>query len=1263
MTRQRLLFAVALLDLLLFASAANAINWSQDYISAPTQKVINMSLNPSQWPCMADLYNNRYRWNAGAGWTSENTTPVSVNYNYDVTNLCYDTLGYPHSLYRTNGSYDLHHLYRDSSGWHDELIASSIGSWQRIAIGSDNVYHVVYNANFQLFYTKHTSSGWQTPEVIGSRDDQGYYGDCCGDIALDSDNRPHVVHHQFDAPHGIEHVWWDGQGWQAENVEATSGNTYASSEIAVDRSDRVCVLFHKLPGDSVKYACRDRDGWHMSVAATSQGRYALSLCLDYRGLPRAAVVNGSQVSYLQYDGSSWSSQVAASGNYDWPVLALNSSGEPFIAYNYASTNIYVSRPQYYAPAAFSLLDPPNGAWAGASPAFRWNPCSYLADSLSRYELWIDGVYNRSVTPPTITVCHPAAPLSAGWHTWKVVAIKITGDSIWSSSAWSVRVDAAGPLAFNLTAPANSSWTVQRHPTFSWTASSDGESGLRKYQVIIDGFKADDSVPATQTSAQSLISLPDGSHTWNIRAVDNAGNVTPSTQTWTVKVDSTGPAWFNLTLPPSYSHTGNSRPTFVWHRTSDAGVGLRWYQLWAGVDGGQMHLLQDSITDTTYTLRPNQALTNATWDWEVIAFDSLGNKTWDGSGYWTLYVDLLPPLAFNLVSPADSAVVSLPTPMFNWRRTTDASSGLSHYELWIDSTLNVDNLADSFSAPASPLPEGAHRWFVRAIDSVGNVRASNTTRTVFLDWNLPDTFSLASPANDDTTFLQQPLLCWHRARDNGSGIKKYQLWVNGVVSRDSVRASDTFATPASPLPFGSRVPWFVTAYDRAGNSRSSNSTWYINTVRDSLPPSVPLPLAPDSGRATNDTQPRFVWRHSTDDYSGVDHYTLQYAKNPSFAGAVSVDQTDTAYRAPGRLVDTTYYWRARAQDRAGNQSTWSQVWCFEVDSRVPLPPSLLEPVGGVWLGTSSVIFRWSQVTFLGNGVVTPVLRTLVELPYAQPAALESGRELHRGRPMSLVHYVFQLDTLSGFISPLVTETTLCLRDTVSLFERHFFWRVMAFDDAGNRGNFSAFDSFGVDVTPPTSPVLELPPDDTTLQDSVNLVWLHASDQGSGVAAYQVQLALDSIFAAPVKDTAIQDTVLRMFLPETLYFWRAHAWDRAGNPSGWPHFRRFRVQFPEFVAESPWSLPSRTVLGSPVPSPFSDAVMIPYELAAASVVKLAVYDLSGRELAELSNGLLPAGSYQARWNGRTTAGAMLPNGVYVVRLVADGRAQTRKLAMQR
>jgi flagellar hook assembly protein FlgD len=82
-----------------------------------------------------------------------------------------------------------------------------------------------------------------------------------------------------------------------------------------------------------------------------------------------------------------------------------------------------------------------------------------------------------------------------------------------------------------------------------------------------------------------------------------------------------------------------------------------------------------------------------------------------------------------------------------------------------------------------------------------------------------------------------------------------------------------------------------------------------------------------------------------------------------------------------------------------------------------------------------------------------------------------------------------------------------------------------------------------------------------------------------------------------------------------------------------------------------------LSSPVVTPNNDGVndktTIGFDLFGVedAPVSVEVYDLSGRRVAVVFNGPLGAGRYQPAWSGRDAAEAIVPPGVYVVRLQAD------------
>ena len=88
-----------------------------------------------------------------------------------------------------------------------------------------------------------------------------------------------------------------------------------------------------------------------------------------------------------------------------------------------------------------------------------------------------------------------------------------------------------------------------------------------------------------------------------------------------------------------------------------------------------------------------------------------------------------------------------------------------------------------------------------------------------------------------------------------------------------------------------------------------------------------------------------------------------------------------------------------------------------------------------------------------------------------------------------------------------------------------------------------------------------------------------------------------------------------------------------------------------------------LGDPFPTPFNAEVTIPFVLADAGSVRLAVYNLMGQQIRVLADGWVDAGAHRVRWDGRTAAGVEAASGVYWAVLHAGGAIQTAKLALIR
>jgi hypothetical protein len=100
------------------------------------------------------------------------------------------------------------------------------------------------------------------------------------------------------------------------------------------------------------------------------------------------------------------------------------------------------------------------------------------------------------------------------------------------------------------------------------------------------------------------------------------------------------------------------------------------------------------------------------------------------------------------------------------------------------------------------------------------------------------------------------------------------------------------------------------------------------------------------------------------------------------------------------------------------------------------------------------------------------------------------------------------------------------------------------------------------------------------------------------------------------------------------------------------------------EPPSALPIQTRLHAPIPNPFNPMTTIGFDLAKGTRVYLRLYDVAGRHVRTLVDGIYFArGSYQEDWDGTDAHGRRVASGVYHVRLETADRTETKRVALVR
>jgi Ca2+-binding RTX toxin-like protein len=226
--------------------------------------------------------------------------------------------------------------------------------------------------------------------------------------------------------------------------------------------------------------------------------------------------------------------------------------------------------------------------------------------------------------------------------------------------------------------------------------------------------------AACTSPKSYTGLSGGSHTFQVRAKDGAGNVdaSPASYTWTV--DTTPP---DTTITSNPSNPSSGSVSFSFSGT-DSGTGVAGFE--CKLDGGSFAAC---TSPQNYS-----SLSDGSHTFQVRATDGVGNVDQTPASFTWLVDTTAPDTTITGTPPA----VTGANTSFTFTGS-DAGSGVASFECKLD--------GGSFAACTSPqsytgLSAGGHTFQVRAIDAVGNVDATPASHTWTVVLNSPPTVSVA-----------------------------------------------------------------------------------------------------------------------------------------------------------------------------------------------------------------------------------------------------------------------------------------------------------------------------------------------------------------------------------------------------------------------------------------------------------------------------------------------------------------------------------------
>jgi hypothetical protein len=145
-------------------------------------------------------------------------------------------------------------------------------------------------------------------------------------VAVDSEDRAHVVYRREGKKHALVHAWRDGSKWSSETIWESTSNIVVGAALAIDAQDVLHVAYSTIatiggapPYHSLSYARRDAGGW-ASLPVDNQGDGAApSIAVDTDGTVHMLAIKtlgGASLGlrHLQQTPTGWDVEVIVPGD-------------------------------------------------------------------------------------------------------------------------------------------------------------------------------------------------------------------------------------------------------------------------------------------------------------------------------------------------------------------------------------------------------------------------------------------------------------------------------------------------------------------------------------------------------------------------------------------------------------------------------------------------------------------------------------------------------------------------------------------------------------------------------------------------------------------------------------------------------------------------------------------------------------------------------------------------------------------------------------
>jgi len=414
--------------------------------------------------------------------------------------------------------------------------------------------------------------------------------------------------------------------------------------------------------------------------------------------------------------------------------------------------------------------------------------------------------------------------------------------------------------------------------------------------------------------------------------------------------------------------------------------------------------------------------------------------------------------------------------------------------------------------------GSYNWAIpstQVSETDYRVKITSTTNAAYTDTSNadftiigppPPAPTLKSPASAATVPILTPRLEWNASSGTvsyGVQISTSSSFTNLLVNETGIASLYYDITPGI-LKWNTTYYWRVNARDSFGSTSAWSSYWYFKTAVG------PSPKAPSDLIATpiSSSQINLTWQDNSSDETGFK--IERRTGSGSYSQIATVGAGVTSYSNTFLSANTTYYYRVRAYNTAGN-SNYSNEASATTLPPPPAAPTLKSPASASTVSSLTPRLEWNA----SSGAVS---------------------------------YGIQISTSSSFASLLVNETGITdlyydIAPGILKWNTTYYWRVNARNSFGSTSSWSTSRYFKTALGPPPNAPSDLIA--TPISSSqINLTWQDNSGDETG---FKIERktgtgSYSQIATVGANVTSYSNTGLTA---STTYYYRVRAYSAAGN----------------------------------------------------------------------------------------------------------------------